>query len=78
VPGLPHIPGNEDCLFLNVYAPAHAANLPVLVWIHGGGYGFGEANNDMASIIKANNDGIVVVAINYRVCPSAGRLCFSV
>lgn len=26
-------PGNEDCLFLNVYAPANARNLPVFVWI---------------------------------------------
>jgi hypothetical protein len=25
--------GSEDCLFLNVYAPANASNLPVLVWI---------------------------------------------
>lgn len=30
---------SEDCLFLNVYAPIGAQNLPVLVWIHGGGYG---------------------------------------
>lgn len=26
--------GSEDCLFLNVYAPDNAENLPVLVWIH--------------------------------------------
>lgn len=26
-------PGNEDCLYLNVYAPPRAENLPVLVWI---------------------------------------------
>lgn len=31
--------GSEDCLFLNVYAPANASSLPVLVWIRGGGYG---------------------------------------
>lgn len=27
----------EDCLFLNVYSPPKAENLPVLIWIHGGG-----------------------------------------
>ena len=26
-------PGDEDCLFLNVYAPPDAKNLPVIVWI---------------------------------------------
>ena len=28
--------GDEDCLFLNVWAPPNAENLPVFVWIHGG------------------------------------------
>ena len=30
-------PKSEDCLYLNVWAPAKARNLPVIVWIHGGG-----------------------------------------
>src|SRR5579862_9006377 len=29
---------SEDCLTLNVWSPAHAINLPVMVWIHGGGF----------------------------------------
>ncbi len=29
---------DEDCLFLNVYRPPGAKDLPVLVWIHGGSY----------------------------------------
>ncbi|KAK4207680.1 acetylcholinesterase [Rhypophila decipiens] len=66
VPNAPYIPGNEDCLFLNVYAPANARGLPVLVWIHGGGYGFGDGTQDMTEIINANNNGIVVVSIQYR------------
>lgn len=33
--GAAGIQSNEDCLFLNVYAPTNGANLPVLVWIHG-------------------------------------------
>ena len=59
--------GNEDCLFLSVYAPQNAANLPVLVWIHGGGYGTGQGNQDMSSIINTNNNNFVAVAIQYRV-----------
>ncbi|PKS12631.1 hypothetical protein jhhlp_000839 [Lomentospora prolificans] len=65
-PGVPLIPGDEDCLFLNVYAPPNAQNLPVLVWIHGGGYGFGDGRQDMTDIINANNKGFVVVSIQYR------------
>ena len=66
VPGVPFVPGDEDCLFLNVYAPSGARNLPVLVWIHGGGYGLGDGTQDMTDIINANNKGFVVVSIQYR------------
>ncbi|KAF6240138.1 hypothetical protein HO173_001748 [Letharia columbiana] len=58
--------GNEDCLFLSVYAPQNATDLPVLVWIHGGGYGQGQGNLDMSPIINANNNKFVAVAIQYR------------
>ena len=58
---------DEDCLFLNIYAPANASNLPVLVWIHGGGYGLGNGQQDMSQIINSNNNSFVGVAIQYRV-----------
>ncbi|KAJ9603643.1 hypothetical protein H2200_011829 [Cladophialophora chaetospira] len=59
---------DEDCLFLNVYAPANASSssLPVLVWIHGGGYGGGNGRQDLSTIINANNNGFIGVAIQYR------------
>jgi carboxylesterase type B len=56
----------EDCLFLNVYAPQNATNLPVLVWIHGGGYGLGNGQQDMQAIINTNNGSFIGVAIQYR------------
>ena len=56
----------EDCLFLNIYSPANASNLPVLVWIHGGGYGLGNGQQDLTDIINTNNNGFVGVAIQYR------------
>ena len=35
------IAGVEDCLYLNVWAPTNASNLPVMFWIHGGGNSIG-------------------------------------
>jgi carboxylesterase type B len=59
-------PSSEDCLFLNIYAPVNATDLPVLVYIHGGGYGYGNANQDLSSIIAANENGFIGVGIQYR------------
>ncbi|KAF2016639.1 alpha/beta-hydrolase, partial [Aaosphaeria arxii CBS 175.79] len=68
IPNPPFIPGNEDCLFLNVQTPsnAKAKKLPVLVWIHGGGYGLGDGRKDLSEIINANDGGFVGVSIQYR------------
>ncbi|KAK5654329.1 hypothetical protein OQA88_7507 [Cercophora sp. LCS_1] len=68
IPGLPFVPGDENCLFLNVYAPSNATNLPVVVWIHGGGYGLGDGRVDMGPFLTKNS-GIVGVAIQYRLGP---------
>ncbi|KAF2744503.1 alpha/beta-hydrolase [Sporormia fimetaria CBS 119925] len=60
-------PGNEDCLFLNVFAPANARNLPVFFWIHGGGYAlFTSAGLDPSEFMGTNKNGFVSVTINYR------------
>ncbi|KAK7059761.1 carboxylic ester hydrolase [Favolaschia claudopus] len=64
----PPPPENEDCLFLNVWAPAPAGSgLPVVVWIYGGALAFGTAwiaEYDGASL--ASNQSVVVVTFNYR------------
>jgi para-nitrobenzyl esterase len=64
-PPLP--PPAEDCLFVNVTAPAGARERPVLVWLHGGGYQSGNGT-DMAGagISFARSHGVVVVTFNYR------------
>jgi carboxylesterase type B len=61
--------GDEDCLFLNVYAPvvSKGKTVPVMIWIHPGGYGLNDGTQDMSGIINANNNGFVAVAIQHRV-----------
>ena len=61
---------NEDCLFVNVWTPARERNdkLPVMVWLHGGGFQFGNGNlprrGDAAPPLV--NKGVVLVSLNYR------------
>lgn len=58
----------EDCLNLNVYAPtgtSAASRLPVMIWIHGGGFTNGSNTQGDASVF-AERQKVVVVAINYR------------
>ena len=43
------------------------AKLPVLVWVHGGGYGFGNGQQDMTEIINDNDNSFIAVSIQYRV-----------
>lgn len=59
---------NEDCLFLNVWSPNNVTGpLPVLVYIHGGGYGAGNGRLDWSSIINTNGNQFIGVSIQYRV-----------
>ena len=61
----------EACLTLNVYSPENATNLPVFVWIHGGGFysGAGILYNatPFVSTSVSNSVPVVVVTINYRI-----------
>ena len=60
------VPMSEDCLSLNIWAPAHAKNAPVFFWIYGGAL-WGGANRDpMYDGKRMAERGVVVVAINYR------------
>jgi len=60
---------SEDCLFLNVYAPADATDkskLPVMFWIHGGGYSGGASSEPRHNGDFLPLKGVVLVTINYR------------
>lgn len=73
-PGTPT--GDEDCLTLNVYTPAFAADavptgdrrLPVMVWVHGGSNTFGYGGLYEGGHLAASQ-GVVVVTLNYRLGP---------
>ncbi|MEL0169568.1 MAG: carboxylesterase family protein [Pseudomonadaceae bacterium] len=57
--------GNEDCLYLNVYAPTDAEDLPVMVWIHGGAFVFGNGGGEYDPTRLVEQD-VIVVTLNYR------------
>ena len=64
----PRVP-SEDCLYLNVWRPADPAarNLPVMVWIYGGGFTGGSSASPNTSGVGFAKQGVVLVAMNYRV-----------
>lgn len=60
---------SEDCLFLNVWRPANStarAKLPVMVWIHGGGFVGGSGSSPNTSGTQFAKQGVVLVSANYR------------
>lgn len=60
---------SEDCLFINVWAPATATNsskLPVMVWIHGGGFTGGSGSGPGTAGDAFAGQGVLLATINYR------------
>lgn len=60
---------SEDCLYLNVWTPAKAANdkIPVMVYIYGGGFAGGYTSDPWISGEKLAKKGVVLVSVAYRV-----------
>ncbi|MGP6170329.1 carboxylesterase/lipase family protein [Microbacterium sp. A204] len=61
----PAVPG-KSTLNVNVFTPALGCSLPVLVWIHGGGYTEGSPASPWYDGARFNRDGVVTVTISYR------------
>lgn len=61
-------PTSEDCLFLNVWTSASSsdAQMPVMVWIHGGAFIMGSGAEKVYHGDRLAQDGVVVVTVNYR------------
>lgn len=60
---------SEDCLNLNIWAPAARKDekLPVMVWLYGGGYMVGSATDGLFDGEKFAQQGVVLITANYRV-----------
>ena len=64
------VSGNEDCLYLDIYAPSKKSEklLPVMFWIHGGGNTSGLKDlYDFSKLVKKHD--VIVITINYRLGP---------
>ena len=68
MPGEPTPRASEDCLYLNVWTPVRATHkpLPVIVWIHGGGWTNGATSLPLYAGDALAARGVVVVSVAYR------------
>ena len=64
-------PVSEDCLYLNVWTPAKKVNekLPVIYWVHGGGYSGGSTSTPMYDGTGFAKKGVIMVSVAYRLGP---------
>ena len=64
----PDIPNSEDGLYLNIWTPAKTIdeNLPVMVWIHGGGMQEGYAHEMEFDGEEFASRGVILVSVGYR------------
>ena len=62
----PPMPMSEDCLTLNIWAPADARDAPVFFWIYGGALWGGTSRDPLYDGARLAERGVVVVSINYR------------
>ncbi len=67
---------SEDCLYLNVVTPAlkSSDNLPVMVFMHGGGFTSGHGNENFFCSARLARHGVVLVIVNMRL-EALGLLC---
>ncbi len=60
---------SEDCLYLNVWTPRGSADLPVMVWFHGGSHTVGQGHSLIFDGTSMASHEVILVSINYRLGP---------
>ena len=58
---------DEDCLNQNIYTPENAADCPVIVFFHGGGFNSGSNSEEPFRGYELSKRGVIIVYANYRV-----------
>jgi acetyl esterase/lipase len=66
---VPYVEGGDERQVLDIYAPDGAKNLPVMFWIHGGGWQGGDKADVQLKPKVFNERGFVFVSTNYRLWP---------
>ncbi len=69
--GIPYAEPKNERQMLDVYSPANGTNLPVVVWIHGGGWRRGDKADVHKKPQAFVDRGFVLVSISYRFVPNA-------
>src|SRR6476661_824322 len=67
---IPYAGVEDEKRTLDIYSPADAKNLPVVFWIHGGGWQAGDKNDVKLKPQWFMDHGFVFVSINYRLWPA--------
>jgi acetyl esterase/lipase len=67
---IPYVSPGDPKQTLDVYAPADAKSLPVVVWIHGGGWQAGDKKEVDNKPQFFADKGFVFVSVNYRLLPT--------
>jgi acetyl esterase/lipase len=66
---LPYVENSHERQVLDIYAPPNAQNLPVVFWIHGGGWQTGDKSDVKLKPQWFMDHGFVFVSTNYRLWP---------
>lgn len=67
---IPYATPAQERQVLDVYSPSHAKNLPVVFWIHGGGWQTGDKSSVQIKPQAFMDKGFVFVSTNYRLLPN--------
>jgi acetyl esterase/lipase len=67
---IPYTASAQERQVLDVYSPPNAKNLPVVFWIHGGGWQTGDKSSVQIKPQAFMDKGFVFVSTNYRLLPN--------